>query len=114
MKTKFLVLTAAVTILFFASCSKSGSSSQPASNPNSINITGMSFPATVTIKQGSTVTWHNKDGIAHTVTSDDATTFDSGTLPAGSSFSYTPNTAGTYSYHCNFHSGMKGTLIVTP
>jgi plastocyanin len=114
MKTKFLILIAAVTISIFTSCSKSGNSSQPASNPNSIDITGMSFPATVTIKQGSTVTWHNKDGIAHTVTSDDATTFDSGTLAAGSSFSYTANTAGTYTYHCNFHSGMKGTLIVTP
>lgn len=113
MKTKFLVLIAAAMLFFFNSCSKSGSTSQPASNPNSIDITGMSFPASVTIKQGSTVTWHNKDGIAHTVTSDDATTFDSGTLAAGSSFSYTANTAGTFTYHCNFHSGMKGTLIVT-
>ena len=70
-------------------------------------------PATLTVKTGTTVTWKNNDDIAHTVTSDDGTTFDSGTLAAGASFSFTANTGGTYAYHCTIHSGMTATLIVT-
>ena len=117
MKSKFLVLIIATTaLLLFNSCSKSsgsGSTTPPPADPNHINITGMSFPGSVTVKQGSTVYWNNKDAIAHTVTADDGS-FNSGTLAAGATFSFVVNTAGTYTYHCNFHSGMKGTLVVTP
>ena len=118
MKSKFLVLMIATTaMLLFYSCSKSSGSGSttppPTADPNNINITGMSFPGSVTVKQGSTVYWNNKDAIAHTVTADDGS-FNSGTLAAGATFSFVVNTAGTYTYHCNFHSGMKGTLVVTP
>lgn len=103
----------ATSLLIFNSCSKSDNSPAPSSNGNTINITGMSFPANTTVKKGSTVVWNNKDGIAHTVTSDDGTSFDSQTLAAGATFSYVANTVGSFPYHCNFHSNMKGTLTVT-
>ena len=82
-------------------------------NPNNIAIPGMSFPATITVKVGSTVTWTNNDPMAHTVTSDDGTSFNSGSIDYGKSFSYTANTVGSFAYHCNFHSNMKATLVVT-
>jgi plastocyanin len=115
MKIKHFAITllAGTLILFFSSCSKSDNTPAPPSNGNTINITGMSFPANTTVTKGSTVVWNNKDGEAHTVTSDDGSSFNSGTLEAGGSFSYVANTVGSFPYHCNFHSGMKGTLTVT-
>jgi plastocyanin len=51
--------------------------------------------------------------MAHTVTSDDGASFSSGSIEYGKSFSYTATTAGSFAYHCNFHSNMKATLVVT-
>lgn len=103
-------------VVFFSnSCSKSSNkpATPPASGGNTINITGMTFPTNTTVAKGSKVIWNNKDGIAHTVTSDDGTSFSSGSLDPGGTFSYVANTVGSFPYHCNFHSGMKGTLTVT-
>ena len=73
----------------------------------------MAFPAKITVKKGTTIKWFNQDGYAHTVTSDDGTTFDSGNMDAGATFSYTANTVGTFDYHCKVHANMKGILVVT-
>lgn len=118
-----IVLTGAI-VLTFISCSKAkndygnggnggNGGNEPPGDASSISINGMSFPSTTTVKKGTTVKWTNNDGMAHTVTSDDGTSFNSGNLPSGSSFSYTANTAGTFPYHCAYHSGMKGKLVVT-
>lgn len=105
---------AAALLLIFNSCSKSNSNPTPSvSNGNTITINGMSFPANTTVKKGSTVVWNNKDGTAHTVTSNDGTSFDSKTLASGATFSYVATTVGSFPYHCNFHSNMTGTLTVT-
>ncbi|MEP6597416.1 MAG: cupredoxin domain-containing protein [Ginsengibacter sp.] len=108
-------------ILLFSihACSKSGTTSQPppaggGSNTLTIDISGMKFPASTTVKKGTSVTWYNADSFAHTVTSDDGTSFNSGNLAGKSSFTYKANTAGTFDYHCNIHSGMTGQLTVTP
>jgi plastocyanin len=38
---------------------------------NEVWIQGMAFrPATITVTAGTTIKWTNKDGVAHTVTSD--------------------------------------------
>jgi len=50
--------------------------------------------------------------VPHTVTSDDATTFDSGTVAVGGTFHFTFKTAGTFSYHCNIHPYMRSVIIV--
>lgn len=73
----------------------------------------MTFPASTTVKKGTIVKWYNEDGYAHTVTSDDGNSFNSGNLAGGATFSYTAGTAGTFTYHCNIHSNMHGTLVVT-
>jgi plastocyanin len=75
-------------------------------------MTGSTFaPGSVDVKVGETVSFVNKDEIAHTATADG--TFDSGTLPAGGTFTYKATKAGTISYVCSFHPGMTGTLNVT-
>ncbi len=104
------------------SCTKSGgtygSPTPPPPPPplgaGVIGMSGSSFsPASVTVKVGETVKWTNNDNVSHTVTSNNGTTFDSGSMAVGTSFSFTPAVAGTFLYHCNFHGGMTGTLTVT-
>jgi plastocyanin len=48
--------------------------------------------------------------VPHTVTSDDGTTFDSGTIPVGGTFRHTFTRAGTFPYHCNYHPYMRATI----
>lgn len=69
-------------------------------------------PTRLTIRVGTTVTWKNMSSVPHTVTSDDGTTFDSGTFPVGATFHFTFKTAGTFSYHCNIHPYMRSMIIV--
>ena len=73
-------------------------------------------PATLTIKAGTTVTWKNTTAVAHTVTSDDGKSFNSGTsnpiAAQSGTFSFTFTTSGTFPYHCEIHPFMKATIIV--
>jgi plastocyanin len=78
--------------------------------------TGLTFsPATIILVIGvnNTVTFKNQDTSAqyHTVTATD-NSFNSGDLKFGQSWTYTFNTAGTFTYYCIYHSWMKGTVIV--
>jgi plastocyanin len=70
-------------------------------------------PNDVTVSVGTTVTWTNTGAVAHTVTSDDGASFDSGSLDPQAAFSFTPDTPGTFTYHCTFHPWMTGALTVT-
>jgi manganese oxidase len=79
---------------------------------------GLTFtPANITIAKGGTVTWSNDDTLPHTVTSttvpSGASTFDSGNMPAGATFSHQFTVDGTYHYYCAYHYWMTGTVIVT-
>lgn len=68
-------------------------------------------PAIAQAAPGDTVTWINQDSVAHTVTQDDGA-FDSGSIAPGQSYSIKVSLEKTHTYHCDFHTGMKGTLIV--
>jgi plastocyanin len=68
-------------------------------------------PNPIVIAPGATVTWVNNDTIAHTSTSDTGV-WDSGTIPAGGSFSRSFQTAGTFAYRCTIHPNMVGTVTV--
>lgn len=93
------------------------SSLQPAQV--AIKRTGFS-PTTVTIKAGQSVTWTNRDKVAHKVNSDPYPTDD--TLPGlnskiklvpNSTFSYTFEKPGTYLYHDDLNPyKLKGTIVV--
>ena len=117
------VIMIAVCATIF-SCSKSdnstttggttGGTGGTGGNLVTVDINGMYFtPATISVKVGTTVKWTNSDYATHTVTSDNGSTFNSGNISSGSSFSYTTTTTGTFPYHCSLHNGMTGTLTVT-
>ncbi len=80
---------------------------------NEVQIQGMTFmPSTLTVTQGTTVTWTNNDSVNHTVTGDNGGPA-SDTLIHGATYSYTYATAGTFTYHCTIHPTMIGKVIVT-
>ena len=84
-------------------------------NQVAIAIQGFAFnPQLVTLKTGTTVTWTDKDGVAHTVTSSSGpASFNSGALAASSgTFHFTITQAGTYRYHCMIHPYMTATIVV--
>jgi plastocyanin len=74
-------------------------------------------PALDSVAAGSTVTWTNHDGFAHTVTyaSGPDSTYDSGDIGSSGTFRHVFKTAGTYVYYCKIHgtptSGMRGTIV---
>lgn len=103
-----------------AGCSKdssnpygtSSSPPPPTPSPNTVSMYAMAFsPANITIAKNTTITWQNNDGVAHTSTSDTGA-WDTGNIGAGQSKTTTFSTAGTFSYHCSYHSMMTGTITV--
>lgn len=86
--------------------------------PLVINIESFAFlPVnnTMRVPVGTNVTWVNKDPVPHTSTSDvsgQADSWDSGILQPGHNFTHAFSKAGTFSYHCNIHPFMRGTLEV--
>jgi len=77
---------------------------------NSVSIANFAFaPSGISVAVGTTVTWTNKDGTAHTVTGGG---FDSGALAKNASFSQTFNTKGTFTYHCSIHPEMTASVTV--
>ena len=125
--SRFFISTSLLLAVLFISnsCSKSSSDTMTGmtNNPygtggsagpgmNEVFIQGMAFsPATITVTAGTTITWTNKDGYAHTVTSD-TNLFNSGNIGSNGTFTYTFATAGTYQYHCTIHASMTAKVIV--
>jgi len=85
--------------------------------PNEVWMQNTAFnPSTITVDAGTTITWTNKDNMTHTVTSGTPGNpngiFNSGNMGNNATFSFTFNTAGTYSYYCIPHSSsMHGTVV---
>jgi plastocyanin len=71
-------------------------------------------PNPLTIARGDRVIWTNNDSTTHTVTSDlPSAELGSGNIAAGTTYSYTFNTAGTFNYHCDVGGhNMTGTVVV--
>ena len=71
-------------------------------------------PAAASAKVGDTVLWTNSDSIAHTVTKTGGPgpSFDSGTIPAGGTYTQTMTTPGKIDYVCTIPPNQTGTLTV--
>jgi plastocyanin len=94
--------------------------------PDAANAGASAFaPSNVVISLGasSTITWFNADitgaygggsGTTHHLKADDGTTFDTGPISPGGVFTSTFSTPGTYTYHCEIHPSMTGTVTVNP
>jgi plastocyanin len=87
---------------------------EPAGGADAADITAQDFaftPATIEVEAGTEVTITNDDGAPHTFTADDGS-FDEA-LSAGSSATHTFEKPGSFTYHCEIHSSMKGTVEVS-
>ena len=71
-------------------------------------------PKSATIDIGDTVTWNFEGPTDHTATSDrgQADKFDSGLLNVGQSFSHTFTKPGKFTFHCQPHPFMRGSVTV--
>jgi plastocyanin len=68
-------------------------------------------PDPTTIQAGGKVTWINRDSAPHTATADDGS-FDTGTIEQGKLKSESFKQPGTYTYFCEVHPSMHGTVEV--
>jgi plastocyanin len=113
-----LPAVAVVVALGIAGCG--GSSPSPgraALGPDDVEVANFAFtPATLTVKAGTTVTWHfDQPSAPHNVVSlSTPALFNSGTPKGRGTYSFTFTTPGTYPYLCQVHTTMRGTIVVTP
>jgi plastocyanin len=83
----------------------------PADGPT-IQIEGFAFSALDPVDPGTEITVANLDGAQHTLTADDGS-FNSGGLDGGAATTITaPDVPGTYTFVCNIHPSMTGSLTV--
>jgi plastocyanin len=121
-RTRSLALLAPLVLLvgLAAGCGGSddaaaapASSSSGGAATKTITIKDFAFaPVMATAKKGDSITVSNADGATHTLTADKGG-FDSGKVKSGGKATITLDEAGSFSYHCDIHSYMKGTIEVT-
>jgi plastocyanin len=68
-------------------------------------------PDPVVIEEGGKVIWVNRDSAPHTATADDGS-FDTGTIATDKLKSESFKQPGTYTYFCEIHPDMHGTIEV--
>jgi plastocyanin len=68
-------------------------------------------PDPVVVQAGGKVTWQNEDAAPHTATADDDS-WDTGTIEKGKIGSETFKEPGTFTYFCEIHPTMHGTVEV--
>ncbi len=71
-------------------------------------------PMVIKVKTGASVTWTNQDSVQHNVVADKVSS-DAPNGPLigkGQTYSFKFNKPGTYSFHCQPHSYMHGTVVV--
>ncbi len=79
-----------------------------------VSIVSFAFkPASITVKEGTTVIWRNKAAMSSHTTTSDTGLWDSGALAPGKKFKFKFKTAGVFTYHCSIHPQMTGTITVT-
>lgn len=65
----------------------------------------------LTIPVGTTISWLNDDNTTHT-SSADGSQWSSGNIAPGGRFNFTFASAGQFTYHCQIHPNMVGTIVV--
>jgi len=73
----------------------------------------MFMPMTVTIAEGDTITWTNRDQVPHTVV-EKTRAFHSAALDTNDTFSHVFDKAGTFDYFCTLHPQMFAHVVVVP
>ncbi|MHB1446624.1 MAG: cupredoxin domain-containing protein [Acidimicrobiales bacterium] len=71
------------------------------------------MPMSLTVKAGALITVHNEDGTTHTLSATNGA-FNTGDIPPGATKTFmAPSKAGKYSFYCQIHQYMTGTLTVS-
>jgi plastocyanin len=112
-----LALVVSVSVVACGSSTTAPSSTNTTGTPVSI-VSGASTltttaysPNPVTVTVGTTIRWMNNDNVAHTSTANDSS-WNSGSIAPGGSFSRTFMSAGSFPYKCTIHPNMVGTVTV--
>jgi plastocyanin len=109
-----LAVCLAVVGLVAAVGALGASASVPASPKASVSLGDNFFkPSSLTVTQGTTVTWTWKGSNTHNVTVVSGPQKFHSTDQASGSYKHTMTKAGTYHIVCTFHPGMDLTLKVT-
>ena len=96
-----------------APASDAPASDEPGSGSTSVAIIDNDFtPSSVEVPLGGEVVWRHNGQNPHTVTFDDDGP-DSGNMDSGDTFGATFDEAGEFSYVCEIHSSMTGTVTVS-
>jgi plastocyanin len=112
---KRVALTVVVLVCLFSCTSpeQRAHENKPTSAPvlHTVIIQQMKFmPAELTVNEGDTVTWINRDIVDHNVTEEVHKEWSSGNLPPGKSWQMV--VAKSAAYLCTIHPVMKGSLNV--
>jgi len=96
------------------SCNSGSNNASEVSNgpkTDTVIISGMKFnPELLSVPQGDTVFWINKDIVTHNVTEDTAKTWTSGEIVVGASWKMVPE--NDFNYLCSIHPTMKGSVHI--
>src|SRR4051812_41370640 len=103
MMRKLIIALAAVAAL--------GVASPAGAATKTVNVYSYFSPKSVTITEGDTVKWVNKDTVTHQVYGDKGQ-FVSPILKPGQTFSFTFRAAGTYDYKDELHPKITGSIVV--
>jgi plastocyanin len=110
----------AVVLAFVALLCAAGAAEAQTPRTVTVSMSARAFqPAVVRVAPGTTVRWVNRDRSTHTTTGDIVTIapsdgyWASGRLGAGGSFAKSFGEPGSWSYHCDVHPWMRGTVQVT-
>ena len=112
------------------SCARAEPARDAVGTEADIRIATFAFePSTLHVRVGDAVIWRNEDDILHTVTSglpkrqgvpgvsEDRPARPDGLLDRdlelNDTFNFEFEQAGTFSYYCDIHSGMRGKVVVT-
>lgn len=80
----------------------------------SVSIVDFSYsPSSLTVAKGTKVTWTNNGSALHTVTGTSGGPNSNGNISPGGTYSFTFDTAGTFSYRCGNHASMQASVTVT-
>ena len=119
-KLSYLVTCFLLTCLY--ACNKENNNFEPAGGllpTNYITVKDNSFsPATLTVANGSSITFLNSTTTGHSIMSDDSVTIPSVLIAPDSSYFFKPDTATTspvpiyIRYHCIEHPSARGTIIL--
>jgi plastocyanin len=101
------LLGALITLVLIAPAGAAGQGTR-----HTVTIEGVQFnPTELLVHPGDSIVWVNKDLFPHTATAA-GKSFDSGSIAANASWSYTVTGKGEIEYRCTFHPTMKGKIRV--